>query len=194
MAGKAPQTPLSEAYLADLVVRARSGDAAALNELCKGCYSIVRDFLNYLIPEQAEDLTQEVFASLSRRLAGYEESGRFIPWLQSVAFNLFRTQNRALKRRGEDPFPTQFDIELAQETTTIFTTEKRALHRAVEELPPTLRNAWELYAQGFEPRDIAKQLEITPGAAATRVSRAKAELERRLSPQVNDRSQQNSNS
>jgi RNA polymerase sigma-70 factor (ECF subfamily) len=181
MAGKAPRTTLSEAYLADLVVRARSGDAAALNELCKGCYSIVRDFLNYLMPEQAEDLTQEVFASLHRRLAGYEESGRFIPWLQSVAFNLFRTQNRSLQRRREDPFVTQFDIELAQETTTIFTAEKRALHRAVEELQPTLREAWELYAQGYEPREIAKQLEITPGAAATRVSRAKAELERRLS-------------
>jgi len=168
---------LSDLELAPVVARAKAGDDAALDDLCRRCYSVVYDFLAYLMPAEAEDLTQEVFANLGHRLRGYEETGRFTAWLRSVAFNLFRTRNRTQHRRREEPLDTEFDIALAEATSTIFTTEKRALHLAVARLPESLRDAWALYAEGDEPREIAKKLAITPGAAATRVSRAKIQLE-----------------
>jgi RNA polymerase sigma-70 factor (ECF subfamily) len=172
---------LSDAELAPVVARAKAGDDAALDDLCRRCYSVAYDFLAYLIPAEAEDLTQELFADLRKRLRGYEETGRFTPWLRSVAFNLFRTRNRSNQRRREEPLdPDEYDIALAEATSTIFTTEKRALRVAVGRLPETLREAWTLYAEGHEPQEIARKLAITPGAAATRVSRAKIHLERIL--------------
>src|SRR5689334_705271 len=94
---------LSDLELAPVVARAKAGDDAALDDLCRRCYSVVYDFLVYLMPAEAEDLTQEVFANLGHRLRGYEETGRFTAWLRSVAFNLFRTRNRAQHRRREEP-------------------------------------------------------------------------------------------
>jgi RNA polymerase sigma factor (sigma-70 family) len=170
----------SDADLPALVSRARGGDPIALGEIAVRCQPAVLAFLERLDPAEAEDLAQEVFAGLEARLAGYEESGRFPAWLRSVAFNLYRTRNRSIRRRREDPLTHDVDVPLAEDTSTLFRTGKERLRAAAAELPPTLREAWDLYADGYEPRDIAIRLGITPGAAATRVSRAKDFLEEKL--------------
>lgn len=46
----------------------------------------------------AEDLTQEVFVRLVRRIAEYQHDGRFEPWLFRIAANLARDRLRRLKR------------------------------------------------------------------------------------------------
>lgn len=179
---RAPAFPsgLGETGLAEMVAAARAGDDSALAALCDRCYFHIHDFLERLKPEEADDLTQEVFADLKGKLRGYQETGRFLPWLRSVAYNRFRTRNRSLRRRREEPLSTDFDLELADQTVEIFTSEKRALLAATGDLPDSLRKAWSLYAMGYEPRQIGVKLGISPGAAAARVSRAKDLLETRL--------------
>lgn len=113
-------------------------------------------------------------------MRGYQETGHFLAWLRSVAYNRFRTRNRSIRRRREEPLATDYDLALADQTVEIFTSEKRALRAATAELPHSLRRAWELYAIGHEPRQIGLELGISAGAAAVRVSRAKDLLARRL--------------
>lgn len=170
----------SEAELTRLVTRTGEGDSRALERLCSLCYPEIRQFFLELLPEEADDLTQELFADLRRKLDGYEESGRFMAWLRSVAFNLFRTRNRSVRRRREATLTTGFDLELAETTLSLFTTRKQLLRAAAKQLPASLREAWGLYAEGYEPRAIGGRLDISPGAAATRVSRAKDLLTRIL--------------
>lgn len=171
---------IGEKGLADLVAAAQTEDATALELLCQRCYHHIRHFLEQLAPEEADDLTQEVFADLGATLRGYRETGRFLPWLRTVAYNRFRTKNRSIRRRREEPLATDYDLALADQTVEIFTSEKRALRAASDGLPESLKRAWELYAQGHEPRQIGVELGITAGAAAVRVSRAKDFLAKRL--------------
>ncbi len=175
-----PAAIIGEAGLAELVAAARSGDAAALESLYQRCYVHVLHFLEQLSPGEAEDLAQEVFAGLEPKLRGYQESGHFLAWLRSVAYNRFRTKHRSIRRRREEPLATDYDLALVDQTVEIFTSEKRALRAATNELPETLKQAWDLYAAGFEPRQIGARLGITPGAAAVRISRAKDFLAGRL--------------
>jgi RNA polymerase sigma-70 factor (ECF subfamily) len=163
-----------------LVAAAKAGDGPALDELCRRLYPQVKRFFAQLLPAEAEDLTQDLFARLGARLRDYQESGQFGAWLRTVGYNLYRTRRRSLERRREDTLKTGVDpVDL--QTTSIFQTGKRALRAAVNNLPASLRDAWELFALGYQPRDIAAKLQITPAAAATRVSRAKVLLLEQLS-------------
>jgi RNA polymerase sigma factor (sigma-70 family) len=178
--GKARPSGVGERGLAELVAAARTGDETALSVLCQRCYFHIHHFLEQLAPAEADDVTQEVFADLGAKLKGYRESGKFLAWLRSVAYNRFRTRRRSIRRRREEPLATDYDLALTDQTAEIFTSEKRALRAATDELPPRLKEAWELYAGGLEPRQIGSALGISAGAAAVRVSRAKDFLTGRL--------------
>jgi hypothetical protein len=94
-----------EADLPQLVARAKAGETTALDALCRRCYDdILRQFQMWL-PSEAEDLTQKLFMDLPRKLAGYEESGRFRAWLRAVAYNHFRTARRSEIRPDSSSTP-----------------------------------------------------------------------------------------
>lgn len=166
--------------LAPLVAAAKAGDRSALSELCDRCYEDVLRYFSERIPAHAEDLTQKLFAGLDRKLAGYQESGRFRAWLRGVAYHMFLTQLRTDRRRPEYTLRTGFDI-MDSETSTLFRTKKGELRRLALELPPSLREAWALHTKGLSNHEIAAKLSITPGAAMTRLSRARSTLAQWLS-------------
>ena len=51
----------------------------------------------------AEDLTQEVFLIVHRRVADYDASRRIEPWLFGIAKNVVRDQRRLARHRHEVP-------------------------------------------------------------------------------------------
>ncbi|MCE9589773.1 MAG: sigma-70 family RNA polymerase sigma factor [Planctomycetes bacterium] len=51
-------------------------------------------------PELAEEITQATFVSLVENLKGYDESGRFDPWLFRIAMNRLRDEMRRRKRQA----------------------------------------------------------------------------------------------
>lgn len=172
--------------LASLVAKSRGGDAQALDRLCECCYEQVLHYFQRRLPAQAEDMTQRLFADLPRKLNGYSESGRFRAWLKGVAYNMFLTQERSNRRSREDTLRTGMDFA-DMDTTTLFRTAKGKLRQHASELPSSLGEAWELFAQGYRHAEIARELGITPGAAATRISRARAVLIERLTAADEDR-------
>lgn len=167
--------------IAALVAAAKRGDRDALDYLCAQFYDDILHYFTERIPAHAEDLTQKLFASLDRKLDGYRESGRFHAWLRSVAYHMFLTQLRSDRRRKEDTLKTGADIEESS-TTTMFRTKKGELRHLAQQLPPSLRDAWDLHVQHYSHDEIAARLGITPGAAMTRVSRARSLLAQWLMP------------
>jgi len=171
--------------LVPLVAGAKDGDVDALDRLCECCYDQVLRYFQQRIPAEAEDLTQRLFASLPRKLEGYLESGRFRAWLQGVAYHMFLTQNRSNRRRPEQTLRTSMDFA-EMDTTTLFRTAKVRLRDHYSGLPPALSDAWDLFTKEYSHSEIAEELGITPGAAATRVSRARSWLIKRLTGEVGE--------
>lgn len=164
--------------LADVIAGARQGQPRCIGELYRRYRAPVVAFLTPLAPADAEDLAQEVFLSLPAKLAAYEERGSFEAWLKRVAFNVYRTRRRSAERRHEEGL----DVEIpgpAEEPLGQVTREDLWAH-AVTGMPETLREVWVLHREGYEAKDLAELLQISPGAAATRLSRARDYLAGRL--------------
>lgn len=83
----------------DLIRRARSGDAEAIESLIRahqdGLYSFILRLSGR--PEVAEDVVQEAFVRVLRHLDRFDERFRFSTWLFTIAKRLF--VNAAQKHR-----------------------------------------------------------------------------------------------
>jgi len=90
-----------------LVVRARSGDADAFGELVlqyqDRVYNMILRLVNH--PEDAADVTQEVFLTAYRKLDTFRRNARFYTWIYRIAtnaaFSLLR--KRVVRREVADP-------------------------------------------------------------------------------------------
>jgi RNA polymerase sigma-70 factor (ECF subfamily) len=126
-------------------------------------------------PHDAEDVLAEVLLVLWRRLDDVPEEGA-LPWSYAVAHrclaNARRGQERRLtllrRLRDEPPLPPapDEDPELAGALARLRGPDQEVLRLW----------AWE----GLEPKDIAVVLELTPNAAAVRLSRARTALRHEL--------------
>ena len=124
----------------DLLERARRGDRAALDDLCKRewrpVYGIAYRALGNVA--EAQDLTQEVFLRALRSLDRYRVTGvPFSAYLATIARNRLRDG-----WRGHRPALVQLDHAAglpaaggAPETAAILADERQRLHDALADLP-----------------------------------------------------------
>jgi RNA polymerase sigma-70 factor (ECF subfamily) len=141
-------------------------------------------------PQDAEDLTQEVFLRIFRTLPSYRAAhGAFITWMTSLTRNLLvdhyrRTRRDRVTKALEDELPeleqaqsrapTPVDVALAAELS-------EQLQRALASLSPELREAVILRdLQGLEYREIQDVLQVPEGTVKSRINRGRIELARRL--------------
>jgi RNA polymerase sigma-70 factor, ECF subfamily len=163
------------AELARLAVAAKAGDAAALGRIYECCRDEMLVFFRKWIPQEAEDLTQSLFANLRTTLEKYHEQGRFRAWLQGVAMNMVRMALRNRQSRSPETLTTGMAVA-PTDTTTLFATRKNELRKLIPRLPPGERAAWELHAADLSNSEIAARLGTTEGAIHTRLSRAREKL------------------
>lgn len=83
-----------------LVDRARRGDSAALEELFRRSYPVLKGFLVRLTLDEdlAEEITQETMLRALLHLSGYRPEARFSTWLAAIALNLWRNTRRRAGR------------------------------------------------------------------------------------------------
>lgn len=135
----------------------------------------------------AEDLAAETFATAYRRRAGFEPArGSLRPWLYGIAANLVRNHWRA------EQHMLALDARLIPETDVPDGTEAAdrrvvaamlapRLATALGQLTSDQREVLLLYAWAeLSPEEIAAALEIAPGTARSRLSRARAALREQL--------------
>ena len=100
LADNSPTDPADHA----LVIRARSGDRDALEELARRhqawIYNIAVRMLYH--PQDAEDATQEILLKALTRLSSFESRSSFRTWLYRITFNhvLNMKRGRAEKEAG----------------------------------------------------------------------------------------------
>lgn len=130
---------------------------------------------------EAEDLLQDGFVTVFRKLGSFEGRGELGAWMRKVFLNTALMNFRKTKQlqqqleldavgqtadAGEDPFSAVSAGELM---------------KMMQQLPAGARMVFNLYAiEGFEHHEIAEQLGISTGTSKSQYSRARQLLKERL--------------
>jgi RNA polymerase sigma-70 factor (ECF subfamily) len=171
-----------------LVKKVQQGDLAAFSILIERyqerLYSMALRILGS--PEDAKDVTQEIFIRAYRALHKFRGEAAFSTWLYRLATNLCLDMVRARKREGgrsvsfegTESLPEKVaDSALGPEELTIERDTRQRVRRAIAELPENYRVVLVLHHyQGLSYREIARVLGVPINTVATYIARAKQKL------------------
>ncbi len=190
-----------------LIRRCKAGDAVAWEDLVRQynrrIFNICYRFTGS--PDQAEDLTQEVFVRMFRTLDSYDpEKAAFMTWLTTLTRNLLVDNFRKNKyERATDSLETNVggdedgptlgerleDAAMPPDQKLQSRETRELVHKALQKLSPELREAVVLRdLQDMDYREIAVALKVPEGTVKSRINRGRTELARllaRTSRQVN---------
>jgi len=180
-------TPLDYDRLSDpiLVTRARAGDEAALEALCRRHAPRVERLALHLLrdPEDARDAAQESLAKLCVRIRQFRGESQFGTWLHRLTVNTCKdlAQARAV-RRTEPLFADERPARDGDPVSALASSEtRRELGRCLAELPPAqatvvaLKDAFDV---GFA--EISEVTGLPVGTAKCYAHRGRANLRARL--------------
>jgi RNA polymerase sigma-70 factor (ECF subfamily) len=178
-----PQNRHSTAVDPGRIARAAAGDAGAWAALVRRHLPAVTRCAAYMLgdPAEAEDVAQDTFMRLHRKLATWEggEDG-LSSWLHRVAVNLSIDRRRApvrpssLADAGDVAEPANLDGPLDR---------KRHVESALVKLPDRQRAALVLvHYQGLSGREAAAALDISVEALESLLARGRRSLRNTLAP------------
>jgi len=197
---KAPPSPEKLAFLA-VLQRAKEGDLKAFEEIYQMYHRRIYNAVYGMLgdPDDAQDVTQDVFMRLYDALPTLRADEAFSTYLYRIALNLCRDRARRKKRvrfqsmdtpRADDEGdvePMEFPDggKLPEE---ILTADE--LQRRVREAVLTLSNDHKAvivmhHFQGMEVNDIARILGVPTGTVKSRLARGRDQLHRKLRSYLN---------
>jgi RNA polymerase sigma-70 factor (ECF subfamily) len=136
-------------------------------------------------PSDAEDLTQEVFLQLHRKLASFRGESQFTTWLHRLTVNqvLMHFRKRSVRSElttddGEMPDSVDPDT-INPEAMPIV--DRIGLENAIAQLPTGYRTVFVLHdVEGYEHEEIAKILGCSAGTSKSQLHKARMKLRRLL--------------
>lgn len=177
----------SNAMDAETLSRAQAGDHQAFANLYalhkRRIYSLCLRMVGN--PAEAEDLTQEAFLQLHRKIATFRGDSAFTTWLHRLAVNVVLMQLRkkglALTSLDEAMEPSHDDGPGrsfgAPDLSLSGSIDRLALERAVGELPAGYRLIFILHdVEGYEHNEIAAMLDCSVGNSKSQLHKARLKL------------------
>ena len=167
----------------ELVQKAAHGNLAAFENIYqryhRRAYSICLRMTQSTA--EAEDLTQEVFIQLFRKMGSFRGESAFSTWLHRLTVNQVLMHFR---RRGVQVEKTTDDGEVPEQTvpgTENFSRmpvlDRIALDNAIAQLPPGYRTVFVLHdVEGFEHEEIARMLKLSIGTSKSQLHKARLKL------------------
>jgi RNA polymerase sigma-70 factor (ECF subfamily) len=130
---------------------------------------------------EAEDLTQEVFIQLFRKIGSFRGDSAFSTWLHRMTVNQvlmhFRrrgVQNEKTTESGEMPDQIVNGTERASRMPIL---DRIALDKAIAQLPNGYRTVFVLHdVEGFEHEEIARMLKLSVGTSKSQLHKARLKL------------------
>jgi RNA polymerase sigma-70 factor (ECF subfamily) len=174
-----------------LVTNLRAGCPEACAELVRAHYQAVYRFLLHLTRHvhQAEDLTQETFATAWERIATFQGRSTLATWLHRIAYTKFIDAQRAERRAAgmRDRFTNETVTPATPFDTVIADDEARRLYLALDGLDVPERTLLVLhYLQGLSYREMASVLDEPVGTVKWRTAEALNRLRALLDDEVNN--------
>lgn len=167
---------------AELVARCRAGDSQAFEELYRQHAGRLYN-LAYRMSSggaDAEDLLQEIFLQVHRKLDSFRGQSSLGTWLYRLAMNLCvdHLRSRQTKSAGmtESLDAASNDAKTPHAAGALNPT-RLDLERAIAALPPGCREAFLLHdVEGFEHKEIAEILGVAEGTSKSQVHKARMKL------------------
>lgn len=157
----------------------RRGDPAAFRSLVERHATGLKNFVMAYVRDEhaAEDVTQEVLASVARSIASYEPDGSFAGWLYRMARNAALNHRRGRMRAAEREAMAVREAP-AGPVEEVERGELRALvRRGLETLGESDRDVLVLCdMNGMSYREAAEALGVTEKALSVRLVRARVRL------------------
>jgi len=190
---KEPRTYKSTASSADaeILARAQAGDHVAFSQLYslhkRRVYSLCLRMLGNVA--EAEDLAQESFLQLHRKIATFRGDSAFSTWLHRLTINVVLMH---LRRKGLnlisldealDPSPEYGPARSfgAPDLRLSGSIDRMTLERAVENLPAGYRLIFVLHdIEGYEHNEIASLLDCSIGNSKSQLHKARMKLREAL--------------
>ena len=169
---------------ADLVVRARGGDASAEEALYRRhVHALTRLATRVLGVMDAEDVVQDAFVTALTRLSSLRDGAAFGGWLRRIVLNLARGKLRRrafFVRRSDDEREGEGLLALAAPGLgPDDLAELARLDHALAKLPAEARIAWTLrHVEGWSLEEIADGLSMSLATAKRRLVVADEEVAR----------------
>lgn len=134
---------------------------------------------------EAEDLTQEVFVQVFRKLDTFRGESAFTTWLHRLTVNHVLMHFRKNRRRKEE---VTEDGELPEQVTKAFNVrtsfpilDRLALDEAIVKLPPGYRAVFILHdVEGLQHFEIANILGCSAGTSKSQLHKARMKMRRLL--------------
>jgi RNA polymerase sigma-70 factor, ECF subfamily len=187
---------------AEAIRRAQTGDSAAFEHLyqlhSRRVYALCLRMVSN--PADAEDLTQEAFLQLFRKIGTFRGESAFSTWLHRMTVNvvLMRLRKKALptdsleetlEPDAENSGPKR-DVG-APDLRLSGAVDRVNLERSIEKLPPGYRTVFVLHdVQGYEHNEIADIMGCSVGNSKSQLHKARTRLRELLQEEIREQARQ----
>ncbi len=178
----------------ELAQVASRGDMAAFEEIYRRhhrrVYSICLRMLQNA--SEAEDLTQDVFIQLYRKIGSFRGDSAFTTWLHRMTVNQvlmhFRKRTVKFEKTTEEGDTPDQIVSGTANPEKMRIVDKIALDNAIEQLPAGYKNVFVLHdVEGFEHEEVARILGCSVGTSKSQLHKARLKLQKLLKKKANPR-------
>ncbi len=174
-----------------LAQRAAGGEMPAFEELYERHHRRVYSLCLRMTGNtaEAEDLAQEAFIQLYRKIGSFRGESAFTTWLHRLTVNQvlmhFRKKGVRLEQTTDDgDVPTQV-VAGTENPNQMPVVDRIALENAISKLPPGYRAVFVLHdVEGHEHEEIAKLLGCSVGTSKSQLHKARMKLRGLLRQQI----------
>jgi len=137
---------------------------------------------------EAEDLTQEAFLQLFRKISTFRGESAFSTWLHRLAVNvvLMHLRKKGLQQISLDEADTSQDEPIkrdygSDDLRLTGSVDRIGLQKAIADLPPGYRMVFVLHdVEGYEHNEIAEIMKCSVGNSKSQLHKARMKLRERL--------------
>ncbi|MEJ7623295.1 MAG: RNA polymerase sigma factor [Pyrinomonadaceae bacterium] len=132
-------------------------------------------------PTEAEDLTQEVFIQLFRKIGSFRGDSAFSTWLHRLTVNQvlmhFRRRSVKSERTSEDGEMPEQTVTGSANPNRMQVIDRIALKHAIAQLPNGYRNVFILHdINGYEHEEVSRLMGISVGTSKSQLHKARLKL------------------
>lgn len=178
----------------ELIARLKDGDQAAFRSIVEAWQDMVYNTVLGVVqqPEEAEDVTQEVFIQVFESIGQFKGDSKLSTWLYRIAVTKSLDHLRKKKRKkrfaflqslfGVNEEEVRQDPDFQHPGVALENKEKAAvLFKAIDKLPENQKAAFTLHKlEGLSYQEVAEVLETTVSSVESLMHRAKGNLRKQL--------------
>ncbi len=166
-----------------LVRLANNGDPDAFENLVEQNYPLVfKVSYNWCrVKEDAEDITQEVFVKLAKKIFSFKEESSFQTWLYRIIINTAKDYTKKQERKHIQEMKYKKEQKIKSESFQDEISMAGKIHQMIERLPHKLKDAALLvFTEGMTHKEAAAVLDCAEKTISWRIHQVKKELKKRL--------------